>query len=80
MNSSLSSWGAGGGGGGSSCSATATAATAGARTHMFALTTKQRPSTATVRSSGSHVSRPSAVGARYKLTFCAYSACRTSGM
>jgi hypothetical protein len=34
------------------------------RMHMLELTTKQRPSIPMVRISGSHVSLPSAVGAR----------------
>lgn len=50
------------------------------RTHMFELTTKHLPSIPTVLISAIHVSLPSAVGARYKFTFCAYNACLTSGI
>lgn len=49
-------------------------------THIFELTTKHLPSIPIVLISAIHVSLPSAVGARYRFTFCAYNACLTSGI
>jgi hypothetical protein len=46
-------------------------AAAGCLTHIFDVTTKHLPSIAAVRISGNQVSLPSAVGARYRLIFCA---------
>jgi len=48
--------------------------------HWFALNTKHLPSQATVLIKDIHVSRASAVGAKYKLTFWLYMECRSRGM